>query len=193
MKNSDLITDLRNAISIEAKNGVEFICSASIVWLLITLIWTLDYASFERSVFTFYVGVLTIPLAFGISKIIKTSWKEKSNPLKPVGLWFNFAQLFYFPFLFFFVYHMPDYFIMAYAIITGAHFFPFSWFYRTKFYAIIGGAISVGSFLMAMFLPVDLVFLIPLSTSVLLLALAIALVYDYKKKLAFFEASLRLN
>jgi hypothetical protein len=34
---------------------------------------------------------------------------------------------------------------MALAIITGAHFFPYAWFYNTKGYAIIAGIILAGS------------------------------------------------
>ena len=34
---------------------------------------------------------------------------------------------------------------MALAIITGAHFFPYAWFYQTKAYAVMAGLISIGS------------------------------------------------
>jgi len=181
--NTNLITEYRNQNSLEAKNGIDFILSAFVVWLIIAYIWTLDFSAFEKSVFTFYAGTLMLPMAFGLSKIIKTDWNTKTNPLKPVGLWLNLSQLFYFPFLFFFLYYIPEHFIMAYAIITGAHFFPFSWFYRNAYYAVFGGIISVGSLVLATLLPAHLVYLIPLATSFSLLCLAIGLFLNYKNKL----------
>ncbi len=33
----------------------------------------------------------------------------------------------------------------ALAIITGAHLFPYAWYYKTKAYAIMAGIISVGA------------------------------------------------
>ena len=60
-------------------------------------------------------------------------------------MWLNLAQLFYFPFLFFILRDNPTYFVMTYVIITGAHFFPYAWFYDEIGYAIFAGIISVGA------------------------------------------------
>ena len=68
------------------------------------------------------------------------------------GLWLNFAQLFYFPFLVFILLAYPEYFIMTYAIITGAHFFPYAWYYKSAPYAIMAGIISVGAMVLGLFL-----------------------------------------
>ena len=34
---------------------------------------------------------------------------------------------------------------MALAIITGAHFFPYAWFYQTKSFAVMAGVITIGA------------------------------------------------
>jgi hypothetical protein len=125
---------LRLELSVNAKNGVDFIVSATLVWTILGYIWTLPYSAYNRSVLTFIAGSLTIPLAFALSKIFKTSWKSPGNPLEPLGLWLNFAQLFYFPFLVFVLLTQPKFFIMTYAIITGAHFFPYAWYYKSTAY-----------------------------------------------------------
>ena len=119
---------MKTEIQFQAKNGIDFILSAGIVWLAITYLWTLEYSSYNLSILAFMIGAILLPLAFGISKILKTNWKVKDNPLQPLGLWLNFAQLIYFPFLIFILIKCPDYFIMTYAIITGAHLFPYTWF-----------------------------------------------------------------
>ncbi len=134
---------LRLELSVNAKNGVDFITSATVVWLLLAYIGTLDDSAYNRSVLTFIAGSITIPLAFALSKVFKTSWKSPGNPLEPLGLWLNFAQLFYFPFLVAILLTEPQYFIMTYAIITGAHFFPYAWYYKSLAFAIMAGALAV--------------------------------------------------
>ncbi len=86
---------LRLELSIKAKNGLDFILAASVIWLVISFIWTLSYSSYDKSVLTFVIGGLMLPLAILLSKVLKTTWVIQSNPLQPLGLWLNFAQLFY--------------------------------------------------------------------------------------------------
>lgn len=165
-------TDLKKEIQREAKNGVDFIISAGILWFLISYVWTLDYTSYNKSIFTFMVGALLVPMAFGLSKILKTNWKVKDNPLQPLGLWLNFAQLIYFPFLIFILITNPDYFIMTYAIITGAHLFPYAWFYDEIGYAVFAISISVGALLLALNTTPEKMYIVPLFTGGLLFVLA---------------------
>ncbi len=173
---------LRDELSVKAKNGIDFTLAASIIWMSIAFLWTLNFSSYNKSVLTFIVGGFMLPLAFLFSKILKTSWKIKDNPLEPLGLWLNFAQLFYFPFLIFILIKMPDYFIMVYAIITGGHFFPYSWYYKTQWFAIFAGLIVVGALVLGLILPADKMFLLPLSMSLSLLVLTILLWFDARKK-----------
>jgi len=173
---------LRVELSVKLKNGLDFTLAASIIWLAIGFVWTLNTKPYNKSVLTFIVGSLTLPLALLISKIIKTTWTIKENPLQPLGLWLNFAQLFYFPFLVFILIKSPDYFIMAYAIITGAHFFPYSWFYKTSLFAIFAGLISLGSLSIGLTVPTVKMYFIPFLVSIALFVMTILLHFDSKKK-----------
>ena len=164
---------LRADVSAKAKNGIDFILAATIIWSMIAIIWTLPFSAYDRSVFTFIVGSFLLPLALGLSKLLKTSWKIPENPLQPLGLWLNFAQLFYFPFLIFILIKHPDYFLMTYAIITGAHFFPYAWYYNNKAYAVMAGIISVGSLLLALRLAPTDFYLAGFFMAICLLILAI--------------------
>ena len=169
-------------LSLKARNGIDFTLSATIIWGLVAYIWTLPISSYNKSVLVFMVSSLLLPTALGLSKLLKTQWKIEENPLQPLGLWLNFAQLFYFPFLIFTLVKMPDYFIMTYAIITGAHLFPYAWLYKTKWYAIFAGVIAVGAFILALMLPKTQMYYIALITSLLLLVLSIGLYFDARKK-----------
>ena len=158
---------LKTDIQLQAKNGVDFMVSAGIIWLAISYIWTMDYTSYSKSILTFIIGAFMLPMAFGFSKVLKTNWKIKHNPLDPLGLWLNFAQLIYFPFLIFILIKSPDFFIMTYAIITGAHLFPYAWFYDEMGYAVAAVIISVGSLLISLNIASEQMWIVPLFTSLL--------------------------
>ena len=98
---NESLAKLRIDLSVKSKNGIDFTLSAGIVWIIISWVWKLDFKSYDKSVFTFIIGALMMPLAFFLSKLFKTTWTNKDNPLQPLGLWLNFSQLFYFPFLIF--------------------------------------------------------------------------------------------
>ncbi len=188
MVTSDDFDKLRLELSIKAKNGVDFILAASIVWIVISYIWTLNFSSYDKSIFTFIVGSGMLPLALLFSKILKTTWTIKSNPLQPLGLWLNFSQLFYFPFLIFTLLKMPDYFVMVYVIITGAHFFPYAWYYKSTAYAVMAGVISISSLLIGLNGSPEKIYIVPLCMSALLIILAALLYGSYKKRSALSQS-----
>ena len=176
------LSKLKLEIQLKAKNGVDFILAAAITWLVIFLIWKFSANnSYDKSVLTFIFGAMLIPLALGFSKILKTNWKIAGNELQPLGLWLNFAQLIYFPFLVFILIKHPDYFIMAYAIITGAHLFPYAWFYDEIGYAVAAVVISVGAMMIALMVPPASIYIVPLFTSVFLFLLAIWIFFRNSK------------
>lgn len=172
---------LKSEIQAQAKKGVDFIISGGILWLIIFIIWLQDFSSYNKSIFTLIIASLMLPLAFGLSKVLKTNWKIKNNPLQSLGLWLNFAQLIYFPILIFVLIKYPDNFIMVYAIITGAHLFPYTWFYDENGYAITAILISVGALIIALVSTLNVIWLIPLFTSMVLFILAIWISIKSKK------------
>lgn len=180
--NQHQLDQLRQELSIKTKNGLDFILAGILVWSLITFIWILDYSPYNKSVLTFMVGALLLPIALVLSKVLKTSWKIKENPLQPLGLWFNFAQLFYFPFLVFILLKSPEYFLMTYVIITGAHFFPYGWYYKELGYSIMAGVIPIGALLITFNSANFQAFVICIFMVVCLAILAIWLAFSLKNK-----------
>jgi len=176
------LDELRNELSVKSKNGIDFTLAASIIWLVIVFLWRLEFKPYDKAAFVFIAGGPLLPLAFLFSKLLKTNWKNKDNPLQPLGIWLNFAQLFYFPFLVFTMIKMPEYFIMTYAIITGGHLFPYAWFYRTNWYAIFAAIIVLGSLYLGLRLPNEKMYFVALFTSISLFMLTICLYFDTLKK-----------
>ena len=172
----------RRELSTKAKNGVNFILAAAVVWSLVAFVWTLPYSAYHRSIFTFIAGSLLLPLAWVLSKVLHTQWSIPGNPLEPLGLWLNFAQLCYFPMLVFILLRYPDHFVMTLAIITGAHLLPYAWVYDAKPYAAAAVTIPLGALLLELFASPGAVFLIPAFVAVAMAVLAGALYASYRRK-----------
>lgn len=172
----------RLELSVKAKNGLDFILAATAVWTALTGVWLLLPGSVAlKGLITFFVGPLTLPLAWLLSRLLRTTWTLPHNPLQPLGLWLNIAQLFYFPFLIFVFSKYPTYFIMTYGIITGAHFFPYAWFYNTRAYAVLAGLISVGSLVIGLRAAGPTLYLVPAFVAGMLLVLAGLLYRAYRR------------
>jgi hypothetical protein len=185
----DIVDRYKLELSVKAKNGVNFIVAASVVWLLITIVWTVPFTTYDKCVLTFIMGGAMLPLAWVFSKVFKTQWVVKNNPLESLGLWLNFAQLFYFPVLVFVLIKKPEYFVMTYVVITGAHFFPYAWYYRTKVFAVAAGVISMGAMVIALFIEHETqLFYLPAFMVVCLMATAILIYRDYKKSQRIFNS-----
>jgi len=180
---------LRIALAVHAKHGLDFILAASVVWLAIAMIWTLPYRPYDLSVLTFMVGGVMLPLAWLLSKVLKTQWRVPGNPLQPLGLWLNVAQLFYFPILVYLLLRDPEHFLIGYIIITGAHFFPYAWFYDEVAFAIMAGVIAVGGLLVGLWLPLEQMYWLAIFMVSALLALAVWLWVSWRKKATQYAAS----
>jgi hypothetical protein len=172
---------LRLELSVKAKNGLDFLLAASLVWSVIALVWLQPGPLVQKAFITFFVGSATLPLAWLLSKVLRTSWSLPHNPLQPLGLWLNVAQLCYFPFLMFVYSKHPSSFIMTYGIITGAHFFPYAWFYHARPFAIMAGVIPVGCLVLGLCLAVGQLFLIPVFMVCALLVLSGLLLISYRQ------------
>lgn len=179
------INELRFDLSIKGKNGIGFLLAGSIIWIVISIIFLLDLDIFTQNISLFFASGAMFPLALFFSKLIKADWKMDDNPLSTLGLILNLAQLIYFPLVFWAFVQEPTIMMMVYAAITGAHFYPYGWFYQATSYYIIAPILTV---LVVVFQAIQF----PLwSVSLLmvsgLLILSCFLYVDYKKKIKFYS------
>ncbi|MBJ6111505.1 hypothetical protein JAO73_20965 [Hymenobacter sp. BT523] len=184
---AEFLDQLRLELSVKAKNGLDFIVAATLVWTAIAGVWLLPNSASRNGFITFFVGALTLPLARLLSKPLRTTWTLPHNPLQPLGLWLNVAQLFYFPLLLFMFGRYPQHFLMAYGIITGAHFFPYAWFYRAPAFAVMAGVISAGCLGLGLRLPAGQLYLIPVFIAVCLAVLAVLLARSYRQNQRLYQ------
>jgi len=184
------INELRNELAIRCKNGLPFLLAATIVWSMVLVIFLLPYEIESKNILTLFSTGITFPLAILISKVIKADWKVNDNPLGMLGLYINLAQLMYFPILFFAFIKAPNQFIIFFAVITGAHLFPYGWFYNTKAFAIMAPVISAIVIIIGWDIDISRLWLIPLSMIVLLMILNIWLYIEYKAHLQFLNQNI---
>lgn len=175
---------LQKEYSVRGKNGIAFLLAGTVLWLCFTMVYIQSFDMRIKNVIVLLLTALLFPLSLGISKMIKADWKQEGHPLNRLGLVFNFAQFAYFPIVFWSFLKMPDQMIMIFAIISGAHFFPYGWLYQaTGYYAmafVIACSIMVVGWAVS---PVQL-WLIPMLMVVFLLILILWLWVDYKRKIA---------
>src|SRR5699024_7086784 len=125
---------------------------------------------------------LMFPLSVGISTFIKADWKLEGNPLGQLGIFLNIAQIIYFPILFWAIGKSPEEAVMIFAIITGAHFFPYRWFYQAIPYTVMAPITSLAIMIVGLNVDTHQLLLVPLSLIVLIFFLLTWLHIDLKKK-----------
>ena len=92
------------------------------------------------------------------------------------------SRIYYFPFLILCLIKFPEYFILAYAVITGAHFFPYTWFYKEKAYGFFAGIISLGALIIGLMVSPNQIYYIPIFTSICLGALGIVFFISSRRR-----------
>jgi len=177
------LNEIRNELSVRGKNGIGFLSSAVVIWSLITFIFLQSFDIQQKNIYMLFSTGLMFPLSVLFSSFIKADWKLKNNPLGNLGLFLNIAQLIYFPILFWGIIHHPNDAILFFAIITGAHFFPYGWFYHTLAYYIMAPVISVFMLFLGLYLDGEKLWLIPLSMTIGLCFLVFWNRLDYRKKM----------
>ena len=174
---------VRNELSIRGKNGIGFLSSAVVIWSIITIVFLQSIEIYQKNIYMLVSTGLMFPLSVGISTLIKADWKLENNPFGNLGLYLNLAQIIYFPILFWGIIKSPDDAIIFFAIITGAHFFPYGWFYNTKAYYVMAPVISVIIMFVGLYLNKENLWLIPFLITFFLIFLIYWLQLDYKKKI----------
>jgi hypothetical protein len=97
-----------------------------------------------------FQGNLALPLAFWLEKRMARGRMSKDNPLLSLSILIAASQLVALPAVILAFNLHPAYVPAAMAAIGGAHFLPYAWLHRTRIYTVLGIAISVGAFALAL-------------------------------------------
>lgn len=175
---------LRHELSIRAKNGISFLLSGTLLWIVFGILYLQSFDLQTKNIMMLLMTGLLFPLAVGISIWMKVDWKQEGHPLQKLGMVLNVAQFIYFPIVFWAFLEDPENMIIFFAVITGAHFFPYGWFYQATGYYVMAPVISVSMIIIGWIVEPSQLWIIPMLMSLLLIILILWLWIDYKKKSA---------
>ncbi|WP_313428628.1 DUF7010 family protein [Siminovitchia terrae] len=175
------ISDMKNELATQSKNGISFLSSAVIVWIIFTFIFFLPLDIKWKNILMLWCSGIMFPMAVTLSKFFKVDWRSKGLPLSDLGLVLNLAQLMYFPILLLVFVNYPSDMVAVFAIITAAHLFPYGWLYQAMPYYIYAPVVSVMVMILG-FARSSHPWVIPLVMAISLVLLNLALFADYKKK-----------
>ena len=176
------VVNLTNQLSIRAKNGIGFLMSAVIVWVIIAVIFLLPIEIYTKNVLMLFSAGIMFPLALLFSKLIKADWRTNDHPLGMLGFYLNIAQLMYFPIIFWALGQSPNQMVLFFAIITAAHLYPYGWFYHTKAYYFMAPVMSISLMFIGWNADAGNLWQIPIAMCIFLLILIAWLFVDFKKK-----------
>lgn len=144
-ENKTDLENLRNDIVIKQKKGLPFIGASVAIWLLILIVIMLDLPQDKENLFVFCCSCPLLPISWMIGKVIKVDIFDKSNPLGNVGFLFTCNQFLYLLIVMWVFSAVPDKMTMVYAMVFGAHLFPYAWLYKSLSYRIFSIAIPIVS------------------------------------------------
>lgn len=144
-----MLQELKIKCQKSQKKGLHFILASVIIWLAITIIQLLNIQQLSKNLFTLCCACPLLPLAYGISKLIHVDFQGKDNPLTNLGLVFTINQVIYLLIVMWVYPTMPDKMLMVYAMVFGAHLFPYGWLYDSKAYYVFSVIIPIMALIVA--------------------------------------------
>jgi hypothetical protein len=173
---------LRKDLSMRGKNGIGFLLAGMTVWLVVAAIFFMPLELRQQNILMLFATGLMFPLSILFTKLIRAEWKFEDSAIADLGIYLNIAQLMYFPIIFFAIANSPEQAVIFFAVITGAHFFPYGWYHDVKAYYIMSPIISVLVIALGWSIASDNLWLIPSAMVISLLVLVLFLSNDYQRK-----------
>lgn len=138
------LQELKEDCRKKQKRGLHFIIASVFIWIAILVIHASSLPILTKNLYTFFCSAPLVPLAYFISKLIGVDFQNKDNPLNTLGVIFTVNQIFYLLIAMWIYAAVPDKMLMVYAMIFGAHLFPYGWLYQSKTYYILSVMIPFG-------------------------------------------------
>lgn len=139
----------RHEYAMSQRFGAHFICASLVIWIFILAVNYLEMSQYYKNALSLYSSAVLVPLALLFSKLFGIRFSEKENPLSVAGLVFALNQMIYLLAVILVWLIKPEMMIVAYAIVVGAHFLPYSWLYDSVVYRVFAILIPVASLTLA--------------------------------------------
>lgn len=128
------IEQVQNNLITRTKRGVSMFYVGTGYWLLLGLLSFIDMHIKLLGLFYLIGAGMLFPLGILVSKMLKIDFVANGNPLSGLNGLLGATQLFFAPILVLIFMEKVEWLPFFVAILTGAHFFPFVWVYKSKAY-----------------------------------------------------------
>ena len=131
------LSELRRDCAVKQKRGQHFILASLFNWVGILALHLSSLNLGAKNLFTFCLSAPLMPIAYGLSRLLKIDFQNKANPLTPLGILFSVNQILYLLIAMWVFDALPEKMLMVYAMIFGAHLMPYSWLYQSRSYMLL--------------------------------------------------------
>ncbi len=151
------LEQLRNDILFQQKKGLPFIYASVMIWLMITIVTTLNLPIMTQNILVFCCSAPLMLFASIAAKFLKVDLFHSNNPLSKLAMLLTMNQMLYLLIVMWVFNAEPDKMVMVYAMVFGAHLLPYSWVYKSATYQVFAVIIPVLSLILGNFLNVTAV------------------------------------
>jgi hypothetical protein len=144
--------DLQHAfdeVSASSAGGAPFLMAYGVTFLATGLL-SFFIPSETAALIALFQGGLALPAALWLERKLGSGPLSPANPLKPLSAMLAMSQSLGLPLLILVYSLEPRGIPLALAGLGGMHFLPYAWLQRTRAYAVLAGALSVGAFALQM-------------------------------------------
>lgn len=128
------LEQLRNDILFQQKKGLPFIYASVMIWLMITIVTTLNLPIMTQNILVFCCSASLMLFASIAAKFLKVDLFHSNNPLSKLAMLLTMNQMLYLLIVMWVFNAEPDKMVMVYAMVFGAHLLPYSWVYKSATY-----------------------------------------------------------
>lgn len=125
-------SEVQNDLIIKTKRGLPMIIVGMFFWLIVGLLSFFEMHIKMHGLLLFIGISIIFPLGILLSKMMKIDMVAKDNSLSALSGMLGAMQLFFTPILMVIFVDEPQMLPFFVGILTGAHFFPFAWVYKSK-------------------------------------------------------------
>lgn len=174
---------LKTDLTIRCKNGIPFIISEIVVWVLISAIYLSPFNLRLRNLIVFFCIGSLLPLTVLFTTLFKAEWNPEDNELSSIYKMLNISQFIYYPIVIWAFIKKPEEMVLLYALIVAAHLFPYGWLYDNRVFTILSPIMVFTVVILGWFVNVSMLWCIPLAMVLFLIILNVLVYRGYNRKI----------
>lgn len=141
-------------VSSSSAGGAPFLIAyGATLFITAILYWFLPLETV--AMVAIFQGTAALPVAFWLERRMGSGAMAVDNPLRSLSVQMAMSQVVALPAVIIAYNLNPVTVPVVLAAIGGGHFLPYAWLHRTRLYLVLGGAISIGAFVLQVLLKSD--------------------------------------